>query len=51
MGIKAVGHFDAKLNPNLQTAQKYIKANKNAMVAPDGLFWAKAPDVDVLIVD
>jgi len=21
------------------------------MVAPDGLFWAKAPDVDVLIVD
>jgi len=50
-GNKGVGHFDAKLNPNLQTAQKHIEANKNAMVAPDGLFWAKASDADVLIVD
>ena len=50
-GNKGVGHFDAKLNPNSQTAQKHIMANKNAMVEPDGLFWAKASDADVLIVD
>jgi|GEM_PF-675452 len=50
-GNKGVGHFDAKLNPNLQTAQKHIERNTNAMVAPDGLFWAKASDADVLIVD
>jgi hypothetical protein len=51
MGIKAVGHFICEAKSQLAKSSKHIKANKNAMVAPDGLFWAKAPDVDILIVD
>ena len=50
-GNKGVGHFDAKLNPNLQTAEKHIEKNVYSMVAPDGLLWAKSSDADVLIID
>lgn len=50
-GNKGVGHYDAKLNPNLQTAAKHIERNINAMAAPDGLLWAKSSDADVLIID
>jgi hypothetical protein len=50
-GNKGVGHYDATLNPNSQTAEEHIKANKFAMVSPDGLLWAKSSDADVLIID
>jgi len=50
-GGKGIGHFDAKVNPDLKTAAKHIKTNSASMVAPDGLLWVKSSDADVLIVD
>jgi 2',3'-cyclic-nucleotide 2'-phosphodiesterase (5'-nucleotidase family) len=45
VGGKGVG------NGTTETAAKHIEKNATKMVAPDGLFWAKTADADILIVD